>query len=71
MSALATDELYLVLKTVCLMTETFYKHLLPAKPEFKDIIQSLHDDIFKLCQIVMFSNQDLHSSVLIMVRVDT
>jgi len=49
-SALATDELYIVLKTICLMVETFYKHLLPTTPDYASVIQMLHEDIFKLCQ---------------------
>ena len=37
-SALATDELYIVQKTLCLLVETFYRPLLPSVPEFAAVI---------------------------------
>jgi hypothetical protein len=48
-SALATDELYIVQKTLCLLVETFYKALLPPDSEFKNVMSLLHEDILKLC----------------------
>lgn len=37
-SALATDELYIVQKSLCLLVETFYRPLLPSDPDFTDVI---------------------------------
>lgn len=70
-SALATDELYIVQKTLCLLVETFYRPLLPSVPEFAAVIQLLHEDILKLCQGLLFGQGDLASSVLILVRIDS
>jgi hypothetical protein len=68
---LAADELYIVLKTMCLLVETFFKHILPDKPEFVEVMTLLHEDIFKLCQVLMFKRPELSSSVLILIRVDS
>ncbi len=70
-SALATDELYIVQKTLCLLVETFYRPLLPSDTDFADVIQLLHEDILKLCQSLLFWRSDLASSVLILVRIDS
>ncbi len=53
-SALATDELYIVQKTLCLLVETFYRPLLPSDTDFAVVIQFLHEDILKLCQSLLF-----------------
>ena len=37
-SALAADELYIILKTVCLLVETFFKPLLPERTEFNNVM---------------------------------
>ena len=37
-SALATDELYILQKTLCLLVETFYRPLLPTDPDFGVVI---------------------------------
>jgi hypothetical protein len=52
MSTRASDELYLIIKTYCKMVELFY---LPVVPDQKIIIE-LHEDTFKLCQDVLFSD---------------
>ena len=54
------------------MVETFYKPLLPASDEIKDMFVQLHEDILKLCQKMLFtqSNLDLASTMVILFRVD-
>jgi hypothetical protein len=35
----AADELYNIIKTLCLMVETFYKPLLPQRTEFQNVFE--------------------------------
>ncbi len=67
----AADELYTLLRTFCLMVETFYKPLLPEKVEFYDVMSLLHEDTFRLCQSVVFRESYVTISLLILMRADS
>lgn len=56
----AADELYTIIKTICLIVETFFKPLLPQQIEFQNLFEQLHEDTLKLCQCLVFNNEMLN-----------
>lgn len=54
LSIQANDELYVIIRTICVSTQSFYKPFLPESPEYDQVLQDLNEDLMKLCQQLIF-----------------